>query len=289
MKKLFCLLVAAALTLGCVYADNRNKGGGGSNNTSTGTNKNTGSSTPTPTPSRPTLKWDASTHTLTYGDYSYKMVYVPGGSFTMGATGQLANEADLDEKKTHRVTLSGYYIGECEVPQWLWTAVMGSNPSSFRGATLPVETVTWYDCQDFIQKLNSKTGASFRLPTEAQGEFAAREGKDNNNQLYSGSDELWEVGWFTDTSKGTTHPVKKKKPNALGLYDMTGNVWEWCQDWYGDYPTTSQTDPKGSSSGSKRVRRGGGWDSYARICRVSFRDSFAPTCNYYNLGLRLAL
>ncbi len=276
MKKLLTLLMVAALALGYVYATtpDRNKGGGSSTTT------------------KPTLKWDASTHTLTYGDYSYKMVYVPGGSFTMGATGQLATYSYSDEKPTHRVTLSSYYIGECEVPQWLWTVVMGRNPSKWKGNTLPVESVSWDLCVAFIGQLNYLTDASFRLPTEAQWEFAAREGKDNNDNLYSGGNDMYElasVAWYGTNSYSQPHPVKKKRPNALGLYDMTGNVSEWCQDWYGHYSSAAQTDPTGPSSGSGHCKRGGWWGTAPCGCRVSCRGWGTSNSTSYSTGLRLAL
>lgn len=217
------------------------------------------------------------------------MVYVSGGTFTMGATSEQGSDADIDEKPTHRVTLSSYYIGKYEVTQAEWRAVMGSNPSNFKGDNLPVENVSWNDCQTFISKLNSLTDKNFRLPTEAEWEFAARGGNNSRGYKYSGSNNIGYVAWYDGNSGSKTHPVGLKSPNELGLYDMTGNVWEWCQDWYGNYSSSSQTNPTGSVSGSCRVFRGGSWSRHARFCRVSYRNNDTPGISYDNLGLRLAL
>ena len=166
---------------------------------------------------------------------------------------------------------------------------MGSNPSRCKGPRRPVEQVSWYDCQDFIRKLNDLTGASFRLPTEAEWEFAARGGNSSRGYKYSGSDGLDDVAWYGDINeKSKTHIVGTKSPNELGLYDMSGNVYEWCNDWYGrSYSSSSQTDPKGSSSGSRRVSRGGSWLGVAMYCRVSYRKSCAPEFRLDYYGLRL--
>ncbi len=220
----------------------------------------------------------------------FKMIVVEGGTFTMGATSEQQNP-DSDEKPTHTVTLSDYYIGETEVTQELWAAVMGDNPSRFTGnMQRPVERVSWNDCQTFIRKLNELTGANFRLPTEAEWEFAARGGRNSRGYQYSGSSNIGDVAWYgEDYETGTTHPVKTKSPNELGIYDMSGNVWEWCQDWYGDYSSSSQTNPTGPSTGSDRVCRGGGWFSYARTCRSANRLSSTPDNRGNYLGLRLFL
>ena len=217
----------------------------------------------------------------------YPMVYVSGGSFDMGATPEQGSDAESDEKPVHRVTLSSYSIGKYEVTQDLWEAVMDSNPSRFKGLRRPVEQVSWKDCKNFIRKLNKLTGASFRLPTEAEWEFAARGGNSSRGYKYSGSDTLDNVAWYDDNSGGETHDVGTKSPNELGLYDMSGNVYEWCNDWYGSYSSSSQTNPKGVSSGSDRVRRGGSWNFYARYCRVSSRSLNTPDFRYINMGLRL--
>ena len=214
----------------------------------------------------------------------YPMVYVSGGSFMMGSDD---SEADSDEKPVHRVTLSSYRIGKYEVTQDLWEAVMGDNPSSFKGSRRPVENVSWDDCQTFIRKLNSLTGQNFKLPTEAQWEFAARGGNSSNGYKFSGSDYIDNVAWYDGNSGNSTHNVGTKSPNELGLYDMSGNVWEWCSDWYGSYGSGSVTNPSGPSSGS--VIRGGCWLIIARYCRVSYRSYFSPGLCFNYLGLRLCL
>ena len=230
-----------------------------------------------------------SNKTFTANGVSFTMVYVQGGTFTMGATSEQDGDADDWEKPAHSVTLSSYYMGETEVTQELWQAVMGSNPSYFKGSNLPVEQVSWEDCQTFVERLNSLTGQQFHLPTEAQWEYAARGGTKSRGYKYSGSHSIDYVGWYTDNSSSKTHPVKSKQPNELGLYDMSGNVWEWCSDWYGSYSGGSQTNPTGASSGIYRVSRGGSWNSSARDCRVSSRGRGTPSGRRYFLGLRLAL
>ena len=173
--------------------------------------------------------------------------------------------------------------------QELWQAVMGSNPSGFKGDNLPVECVSWDDCQVFIRKLNSLTGQNFRLPTEAEWEFACRGGNNSRGYKYSGSNNLGSVAWYDGNSGNKTHPVGTKAPNELGIYDMSGNVWEWCADWYGDYSSGAQTNPTGPYGGSYRVYRGGSWSNYARNCRSSFRYGSDPMYRHNFLGLRLAL
>ena len=226
--------------------------------------------------------------TLTVNGIKYNMVWVDGGTFRMGATSEQGSEIS-DEKPVHSVTLSGYYIGKTEVTQALWQAVMGSNPSYFEGDDLPVEQVSWDDCQEFIRKLNSLTGQNFRLPTEAEWEFACRGGNNSRGYKYSGSNYIDNVAWYDGNSGDKTHPVATKSPNELGIYDMSGNVWEWCADWYGDYSSGRQTNPKGPYDGSRRVGRGGSWFIGARGCRSSDRYFDHPTVRYLNLGLRLAL
>ena len=217
------------------------------------------------------------------------MVYVEGGTFTMGATKEQGSDAYDSEKPTHQVTLSSFYIGKYEVTQAEWEAVMGSNPSGFKGANLPVENVNWYDCQEFIRKLNELTGKQFRLPTEAEWEYAARGGKRSYGEKYAGGGDIANVAWFEDNSGGKTHPVGTKRANELGLYDMSGNVWERCQDWYGSYSSASQTNPQGPATGTYRVSRGGSWSQVAGFGRVSCRGMFRPNGREYHLGLRLAL
>ena len=218
------------------------------------------------------------------------MVRVAGGTFLMGATVEQGSDASSDENPVHEVTLSGYYIGKYEVTQEEWQAVMDSNPSNDKASVkLPVERVSWNDCQEFIRRLNVLTGKTFRLPTEAEWEYAARGGVKSRGYKYSGSNDIGSVAWYCDNSGHNTHAVGYKQPNELGLYDMSGNVWEWCSDWFGLYPSSSQTNPSGASSGSVRVFRGGGWIYDAEGCRVSYRGSNAPSLRISFLGLRLAL
>ena len=231
------------------------------------------------------------------------MVYVEGGTFMMGASDK---EAHINEYPVHKVQLDSFSIGRTPVTQEQWEAVMGNNPSLFKGAKLPVESVSWDDCQTFIKKLNQMTGKTFRLPTEAEWEFAARGGNRSKGYKYSGSNNVQDVAWLWENSGDKplsgewnkemvlsnhcrTHEVATKQANELGLYDMSGNVWEWCQDWYGNYSSSAQSNPTGSTSGSYRVDRGGSWYYYtARGCRVSYRADNSPTSTGSNLGFRLA-
>ena len=220
---------------------------------------------------------------------SIDMVRVEAGTFKMGATAEMKNPWVL-EKPTHKVTLTNdYYIGKYEVTQALWQAVMGSNPSYFKGDNLPVEQVSWNDCQEFLSKLNRITGKTFRLPTEAEWEYAARGGKKSRGCQYSGSNNLSDVAWYWDNSGSKTHAVGSKQSNELGIYDMSGNVWEWCQDWHGRYSKSSQTNPTGATSGSGRVSRGGCWIGDAGLCRSSYRSDDAPDDRNSDLGFRLVL
>ena len=231
------------------------------------------------------------------GNVDYTMVYVQGGTFTMGGTSEQGSDADSDESPTHSVTLSSYYIGETEVTQELWQAVMRTLPSGIssssydvKGPQRPVCYVNWDDCQTFISRLNSLTGQQFHLPTEAQWEYAARGGNRSQGYKYSGSNDVGSVAWYTNnTNEKGSCDVKTKSPNELGLYDMSGNVSEWCQDRYGSYSSNSQTNPTGASSGSDRVDRGGSWLAYARSCRVSYRWGGVTVVRSSNRGLRLAL
>ena len=227
---------------------------------------------------------DGQNKVYTVNGVSFKMLAVKGGTFQMGS-----DDWYEWEKPVHQVTLSDYYIGETEVTQELWNAVMGSNPSYFTGSMQrPVEMVSWNDCQTFISKLNQLTGETFRLPTEAQWEYAACGGNKSKGYTYSGSNEIDEVAWYYFNSSPTTHPVKTKAPNELGIYDMSGNVLEWCSDWYGAYSSAAQTDPTGPATGSSRVHRGGCWGTDAAGCRVADRGFYTPAYGSYNLGLRLA-
>lgn len=232
------------------------------------------------------------TLTYTVNGVTFKMKYVEGGTFMMGANEDdgINDIATEQEKPRHSVTLSNYYIGETEVTQALWKAIMGSNPSYFIDDNMPVEHVTWSDCQKFIGKLNAITNATFSLPTEAQWEYAARGGNKSQGYLYSGSNKIDDVAWYEDNSGETSHAVGTKQANELGLYDMSGNAWEWCSDWYGNYNASSQNDPTGSSTGQYRVNRGGSWAAPARFTRVSYRFNLSdPNSNDVAFGLRLAL
>lgn len=228
--------------------------------------------------------------TVTVDNVSFTMIRVDGGTFMMGASQEQDSDALENESPVHQVTLSPYFIGETEVTQELWKAVTGKSPSGYKGENRPVETVSWEDCQKFIQKLNKKTGLNFRLPTEAEWEFAARGGTRSKGYKYSGSEKLKDVAWYARNSDYSTHNVKTKTPNELGLYDMSGNVSEWCQDWFSKpYKNTPQTDPKGPTSGSYHVVRGGCWDSSNIGCRVSDRLGSKPNHRTEYFGLRLAL
>lgn len=232
---------------------------------------------------------EVSNKTYTVNGVSFTMIGVEGGTFTIGSPDS-DSDANSDEKPAHQVTLSSYSIGETEVTQSLWQAVMGSNPSYFTGdLQRPVEKVSWDDCQTFISKLNELTGENFRLPTEAEWEYAARGGNMSNGYKYSGSKTIDDVAWYDSNSSSTTHAVKTKQPNELGIYDMSGNVWEWCSDWYGSYSSSAQTNPTGPSSGFSRVLRGGSRLSSAEGCRVAIRSSNFSDSRGYNYGLRLAL
>ncbi len=224
------------------------------------------------------------------GNFEMEMVYVKGGTFRMGATEEQGEDAYDYEYPVHSVTLSDYYIGKYEVTQVQWEAVMGSNPSAHKyGDNYPVEQVSWDDVQEFLTKLNQLTGKKYVLPTEAQWEYAARGGVKSEGYKYSGSDWIDGVAWYNDDAKNSTHPVGTKSPNELGIYDMSGNVEEWCSDWYGEYSDVAQTDPVDPESGSYRVCRGGSWGYNARGCRVSIRDGCFPSGCGGGLGFRVAL
>jgi formylglycine-generating enzyme required for sulfatase activity len=218
-----------------------------------------------------------------------EMVFIAGGIFTMGCTEEQGGDCDGDEKPVHQVTLSDFYIGKYEVTQVLWKEVMENNPSYFSGCdNCPVEQVSWNDVQEFIRKLNAMTGENYRLPTEAEWEYAVRDGNQSRGYKYSGSNSASEVAWYTYNSGSKTHPVGEKKGNELGLYDMSGNVGEWCQDWWGNYSSSSQTNPVGASSGYSRVYRGGSWYSNTLNVRASYRNNGTPDTRNRFLGFRLA-
>lgn len=223
------------------------------------------------------------------GECTFDLVKVEGGSFKMGISDGYMRYAQKDEFPVHNVTLDTFFIAETPITQELWMKIMGDNPSQFRGAKLPVENVTWDKCQEFIQKLNKITGKHFRLPTEAEWEFAARGGVKSQNFLYSGDSDSSKVSWSQENSKNKTHAVKTKFPNELGLYDISGNVSEWCQDWYAAYDKKNQKNPQGPSSGVCKVTRGGSWNIEAKCCRVSYRDYCSPVNHYPDLGFRIVL
>ncbi|MDR0307458.1 MAG: SUMF1/EgtB/PvdO family nonheme iron enzyme [Chitinispirillales bacterium] len=216
------------------------------------------------------------------------MISVQGGTFTMGCTGEQRGCGN-GEKPVHSVTLGNFQIGKYEVTQRLWTKVMGANPSNFEGDDLPVENVSWNNVQEFIKKLNEQTGKKYRLPTEAEWEYASRGGNKSGGYMYSGSNNINDVAWYDGNNNNQTQPIGTKAPNELGIHDMSGNVWEWVSDWYGDYNVGAKTNPQGSSSDSFRVIRGGSWSLDARFCRVSNRNPYDPSYRDSILGFRLAV
>lgn len=223
---------------------------------------------------------------------TFEMILVEGGRFMMGD--EVENDIDCyeDEAPIHRVTLADFYIGKLEVTQELWRAVMHYNPSHFRGYKNPVENISWEDCQLFINRLNKLLGQNFRLPTEAEWEYAARGGNKSRGFMYSGNKKIKKVAWYWDNSKRNEHPVAYLMPNELGLYDMSGNVYEWCYDWYEDkYPTESQVNPKGPKNEKnklfRRVIRGGSWATVKHFCRVANRDSGNPNLGTSTSGFRI--
>ncbi len=258
--------------------------------------------------------------TITVNGVSFKMIKVEGGTFKMGAQSSDPNGENYDseayswEQPVHSVTLDDYYIGETEVSQELWEAVMGTTIEQQRqkaeeywdsdcylygqGSTYSMYWISWEDCQEFIAKLNQLTGKDFRLPTEAEWEYAARGGNKSRGYKYAGSNTIGKVAWYdANACDGVgesspaygTHPVGSKLPNELGLYDMSGNVLEWCSDWYGEYSSSSQTNPTGPTSGSGRVLRGGSWFNLAQYCRVSARYDYYPDSLNVIYGFRWAL
>jgi formylglycine-generating enzyme required for sulfatase activity len=215
-----------------------------------------------------------------------QMATVKSGTFTMGCTDNACYDWELPQ---HQVTLNSYKIAMYPITQKQWVAIMGTNPSHFIGDDLPVETVNWLEVQEFIAKLNEATGLHYRLPTEAEWEFAARGGNKTNNYSYSGSNAIEEVAWYQDNSENKTHPVGTKAANELGIYDMSGNVWEWCSDWYEVYTDAASTNPTGPQSGILHVIRGGSWGNESQRCRVSNRSTAAPDVCHGALGFRVVL
>ena len=229
------------------------------------------------------------------------MLYIAGGTFDMGST-----SGNLDELPIHSVTVRSFYMSKYEVTQKLYKEVMGNNPSGFLGQeNNPVDKVSWYDAVAFCNELSKLKGFSpvytirgptvtanwdangYRLPTEAEWEYAARGGNKSKGYTYSGSNSVNDVAWYRANSDEKPHPVGIKKSNELGVYDMSGNVWEWCWDWYNDYPIDSQSDPRGPVSGQNRLLRGGSWFSDVSYTRPSVRNDFKPTDRTNNLGFRL--
>jgi len=245
-----------------------------------------------------------------YGGNTYtdlvkiEMVRVKGGCFKMGDTSKSSwfspadpdPDAANDEKPQHKVCVDGFFMGKYEVTQKQWQTIMGDSPSNFRGDNHPVEQVSWDDVQKFIIRLNRQSGQHYRLPTEAEWEYAARSG--GKQEKYAGGSDVDAVAWYSSNSGGKTHPVGQKQANGLGLYDMSGNVWEWCSDWYdGNYYSNSpRNNPQGPSTGSDRVYRGGCVGSYPKFVRSAYRSGSSPdnrgNCfglRYGNLGFRLVL
>ena len=245
-----------------------------------------------PKPNVSTEPSPSTRRTVTTFKYEPEMVFVQGGTFQMGCTSEQGSDCESDEKPTHQVTLSSYQIGKYEITQWQWREVMGQDPPElkFKGCDdCPVERVSWDDIQQFLKKLNNRTSKNYRLPTEAEWEFAARGGTRSNGYKYSGSNSIGNVAWFTDNSNNKTHPIGQKQANELGIFDMTGNVWEWCSDWYGTYNSAAVSNPTGATKGTARVARGGSWNRYAQCCRVADRNYYAPTIRDSDLGFRVIL
>lgn len=226
----------------------------------------------------------------TVNGVTFVMVKVEGGTFAMGNPDYQSDDDFYNEGPVHQVTVSTFSIGQTEVTQELWQAVMGFNYSGHVGnLQYPAEYMTWELCQNFIVKLNEMTGMNFRLPTEAEWEFAARGGNKCHNYLYSGSNNVNDVAFYEGNSGNETHVVATKAPNELGIYDMSGNVWEWCSDWYADYSAAAQVNPTGPETGFERVLRGGSWNSSADKCRISKRFKAPTLFGDNDIGLRLAI
>jgi len=227
---------------------------------------------------------------FTVKDVTFKMRKIDGGTFTMG-TPPTETGSGTNERPQHVVHITKpFWICETQVTQALWEAIMGNNPSKFKGnANNPVERVSWNDCQSFIEKLNKLTGETFRLPTEAEWEFASRGGNKSQGTIFAGSNTPKEVAWYTSNSGGTTKAVAQKKANELGLYDMSGNISEWVSDYYAAYPSEQQTDPQGNVTGTYRTYRNGGFGDAAKNCRCGYRYPATPTYKLDSLGFRLAM
>lgn len=229
---------------------------------------------------------------VNYDGIRFKMIPVKGGTFTMGRTKTGATKHNYDaDRPTHKVTVDDFLIGQCEVTQRLWVAVMDTNPSRWQyNDSLPVEQVSWNEAQIFISRLSQLTGYRFRLPSEAEWEYAARGGVYNANNTYPGtSGDLGSVAWYGSNADNHTHPVGRLKPNELGLYDMAGNVWEWCIDWMADYTAEPQENPRGPKNGENKILRGGSMNSPSWGCTVWDRSWYLPDYGYGFHGFRLVL
>ena len=250
------------------------------------------------------LAQEAQTNTRQSHPAEPEMIKVSGGTFRMGCTQEQQGSCDDDESPLHSVTVSSFQIGKYEITQGQWKLIMGTTIRQQRdkagsdysiykivgeGDNYPMYYVSWDEAQAFISRLNAATGKSYRLPTEAEWEYAARGGNRSQGYKYSGSNNLYDVAWFTDNSGGQTHPVGTKKANELGIYDMSGNVLEWCLDWYGSYSASPQQDPVGAGRGSHRVFRGGSWYNDAGYCRVALRCGNSPGNRSRALGFRVVL
>jgi len=239
------------------------------------------------------LMWERVEQPKIFTQLKDEMVFVHGGTFNMGCTKKQSNCDNDKENPVRSVTVKDFYIGKYEMTQKLWTKVMnGYNPSRFKGDDLPVERVSWQDIQEFLSRLNSATptnGKRYRLPTEAEWEYAARGGTSGKSYLFAGGNNLGNIGWHNSNSNNKTNPVGSKKPNNLGIYDMSGNVFEWVNDWFGTYSSSDNANPRGPNSGAFRVIRGGSWSSEALDCRVSARNRNVPSSRYDDLGFRLVI
>ena len=230
-----------------------------------------------------------------------RMIYVEGGTFTMGCTSEQGGDCGSDESPNRRTTVNSFYMGMLEVTQSQWEKVMGTsvyqqrnkaNPEwSMRGtgSDYPMYYVSWEEAKEFCRRLSQQTGKTYRLPTEAEWEYAARGGKKAEGTKYSGSNYLGSVAWYSENSNGSTHPCGTKQANALGIYDMSGNVCEWCEDWYGSYLSYDTNNPKGATTGQYRVLRGGSWYGSASYCRVADRSNDSPDIRYSSTGFRVVL
>ncbi len=257
-----------------------------------------------------TLFWHPQIEGLPNGNWqftiaakSWNFILVEGGTFRMGS-----NDGNSDEKPIHEVAISSFWLSKYQVTQKEWQEVMGSNPSRFKGNNLPVEQISWHDAIEYCNKRSIKEGLTpcysgsgnnvtcnwnadgYRLPTEAEWEYAARGGNKSKGYKYSGSNRLGDVAWYDSNSGSKTHPVGQKSPNELGIYDMSGNVWEWCWDWYDSsyYNKSPKRDPRGATSGQYRLLRGGSWLFNVINCRVAYRSYYTPTNRYRSIGFRVS-